>query len=158
MEKEPAAPTTKFMNAKAVHRVIEEFARVPKKQVRVVLVDDRYDNMCGMLDVLLEWRNIFVAVIELSTVRYPDINHKIDDIVLLSEDLGEMTGTRIAEQLRMDGFPGVLASTAPGETCPPAFKHHFGHKLAISKSYKATAKFVMWLSELIEEVERDRMD
>jgi len=160
MKIESAAPTKKFMNAKAVHKVIKEFALVPRKQVRVVLVDNRYDNMCGMLDIMLEWPNIFVAVIELTTVRHPNIDHKIDDIVLLSEELGEMTGARIAEQLRKDGFPGILASTHPGDTCPPAFssQRHFGHKMAISKSYKATAYFVIWLSKMIEEVEHDRMD
>lgn len=153
-------PAGRFDLNEARPQILREFARKPKDLVQVVLINGDHTDMAGILNILKGWPNLQVSVIRLAANTYPELDCRSHDIVLLNEKLsGKITGSDIVEHSNLSGFTGVLASVAPGDICPLAFRgRHFGHKALVAGSYKAACKFVCWMNELVNEVECDRMD
>lgn len=131
--------------------------RRPMRPLRVIVVDGDENAVEGIVPLLLHWDNIFSVTIIQSSAVYPDILGGRDDIVLLDENMDKITGTKIAEWLREDGFPGIIASITSEDACPPAFKYHFPHKRLMTVSFKAAGKFILWLNALIFEVECEQI-
>lgn len=153
-------PTRQFDLNEARPQILREFACGPKNLVRVVLINGDYMDMAGILNILKGWPNLQVSTIRLPADTYPKFDCRLHDIVLLDEKLpGKITGSDIVEHSNLNGFTGVLASVAPGDICPLAFRgRHFGHKALVAESYEAAYKFVCWMNYLIKEVEGNRMD
>lgn len=137
---------------------LTQLMRKPVHQVCVAVVDDDDEALAGIVPILLKWPNVFSSITVLKSEQYPNIVDGRENIVLLDEEMGKMTGTKIAEWLRNDGFTGIIASTVSTNACPAAFKHHFQHKYRIAKSISHARQFVVWLNNLIYELECDRME
>jgi hypothetical protein len=152
-------PRRKYSLKASMHQ-LKELMRKPMKPMRVVVVDDDDEAVDGIIPILLNWPNIFSVTIIHSGKQYPDILGGRDDIVLLDDLDGNtenhINGERIVQWLREDGFPGIIASISSEFVSYPNCEHHFPHKYRIVHSFKAGGTFILWLNQLIFEVESDR--
>lgn len=153
--------TTRVFSIGRAMPKLKQMMRKPLKPMRVIVVDDDENAVDGIVPILLNWPNIFSVTIIQKGDKYPDILEGRDDIVLLDDLLGktphQVTGEKITEWLREDGFIGAIASTSRDFNLP-SLKYHFPHKYDIIRSFKAAGQFVLWLSQIIFEVECDQMD
>ncbi|MDD2758363.1 MAG: hypothetical protein PHD72_03260 [Patescibacteria group bacterium] len=138
---------------------LKEFMRRPIHTVNVAIVDDSAIATSGILEILECWPYIITHMFVQHEGCYPDISCR-HDIVLLDESMDELTGTAVVERLQGLGFPGLIASISKDKEAPAWAKpnFHFPYKVHTTVSFEAAASFVYWINELIEEVERDRMD
>ncbi len=143
-----------LMDLYAVLPELRKTMRKPLGPLRVVVIDDSEKAVSGIISVLLQWPNIFTVTIIQQGSDYPDVQQGRDNIVLLDEKMPKMTGTKVLEYLKEDGFEGVVASISSDMSCPPAFQHHFPNKCDIGRSKKTAFEFVEWMNELIFQAEQ----
>lgn len=123
---------------------------VPQRKVTVKVVDDEEWAMEGMVGILKVWPNLRVI---------PEVYwgggvfvFDDDDIVLLDEAMGKITGTQVAKELQKDPeFRGLIASTTSGEK-PAYTRWHFQAKGRITKNKQAAQEFVRFMNSLLRQV------
>lgn len=126
---------------------------VPKRELRVVVMDDSPIAVKGMLKILDAWPKLQVKVIYEDGRRGTQVP-KNTDILLLDELMAFTTGSEIAEKLKKEKFKGVIASTSLGKK-PEFTEEHFRGKKDLSKgSDEAMFEFVEFMNGLIMQMKK----
>lgn len=120
----------------------------PSRRLRVAVVDDSPEAVRGMVAFLQEWPGLEVTFVR-QTEGLPDVDPDMD-IVLLDENMGDVSGTEVYAALRGAGSKATIASTTTGHA--PAFtRHHFGRKAVVPRDPGATRALVDFMNLLILE-------
>lgn len=129
----------------------------PDKLKNLVLVDDREDQVRGMLEFLDDWPRMKIhSLVGIPKGDANDLAEQIlalkPDLVLLDESIGSVKGTEVAFILKDKQCPAVLASISWGnEWDPPYTKFHLGDKPQVGRDPKVDENFVDFMNELIEQ-------
>lgn len=122
----------------------------PEKKVTVWVVDDQYEEIKGICAILNIWPEVAVEIHEhklQETFQLGD-GFRQDDIVLMDEQMGQLSGTDCAGILRQKGFTGIIASITGGER-PKYTPYHFGGKTGILRDFTTALAFVRFFNTLL---------
>lgn len=129
---------------------------IPKNKVRIVVVDDSFDELEFMAGVLENWLNIeCLGIYQKEGMEVADVVSQIPfaaEVVLLDEGMQGFCGSDVAISLQESGFKGVIASTTGGHK-PDYTKWHYGLKGAFGRNpCLAIEKFILFVNSLLKEI------
>lgn len=137
---------------------LKETMKKPEKKTKVVIVDDYASCMLGMKIILKAWPNISVLAI-LQEPREELIIPETD-ILLLDEDMRDLTGTEVAKKLKSQIHCPLIASTT-GLDKPAYTDWQFKRKNELImpdnlKNHKISYQFIEFMNKLLQEIEKSR--
>ncbi|MDZ4295745.1 MAG: hypothetical protein U1A16_00025 [Patescibacteria group bacterium] len=140
----------------------EEAMEEPEKMMaavaaplRVLIVDDRADEIAGMAEILRRWPKISLHTVipKPGLVEVPELPPA--DIVLLDGAMGLINDVRVWRALGEEKFAGVVASISSGGK-PTFTDWWFADKSEIPDSPAAKVAFILFMNRLIAEQAKKR--
>ena len=133
---------------------LKKLMAVPVHNIKVVIVDDRVDDVKVIENILNNWPNIKLITFIQKGGKIPNIPLNTD-IVLLDYYLDGVTGDYIARDLREKDFEGVVSSISTSIKPSWAYRH-FPFKREMFGNDEYMQGFVHCMNELIHRSEEIR--
>ncbi|MDZ7611318.1 MAG: hypothetical protein U5L10_00990 [Candidatus Moranbacteria bacterium] len=130
---------------------------IPQNDPIVLLVDDRQNEVDGLIRILKAWPAIGLEIIigSICNVDQVALPEKEFDILLLDEGIGQISGTELVEDFfnQKPNFPGIICSISGGDK-PGFTQYHFQSKLQVKKGFEQALGFVKFMNGVLRRFDR----